>query len=193
MRKMPIGMQTFESIITGGFAYVDKTAWVYELANEGQCFFLGRPRRFGKSLLLSTLEAYFEGKRELFEGLAMEKLEKEWAPHPVLHIDLNVESYGNVDDLKSGLDTNLERYEKLWELEGQAASKTPAARLHNLIQTASEKTGRKAVVLIDEYDRPLTQTMAQGKPNDDIRNALKGFYGVLKSADRWLRFVLLTG
>ncbi|MDR1060607.1 MAG: AAA family ATPase, partial [Clostridiales bacterium] len=192
MRKMPIGMQMFEDIITGGYAYVDKTAWVYELASEGKYYFLGRPRRFGKSLLLSTLRAYFEGKKELFEGLAMEKLEKEWAPYPVLHINLNVESYANVSDLESGLNTNLERYEKLWGIESQAAGKTPAARFYGLIQAACEKTGRKAVVLIDEYDRPLTQTMEQGKPNDDIRSALKGFYGVLKGADEWLRFVLLT-
>ncbi|MDR2088194.1 MAG: AAA family ATPase, partial [Clostridiales Family XIII bacterium] len=88
MRKMPIGIQTFENIITEGYAYVDKTEWVYRLANEGKYFFLGRPRRFGKSLLLSTLRAYFEGKQELFKGLAMEKLEKDWTPHPVLHIDL---------------------------------------------------------------------------------------------------------
>ncbi|MDR1060439.1 MAG: AAA family ATPase, partial [Clostridiales bacterium] len=193
MRKMPIGMQTFESIITGGYAYVDKTAWVYELANEGQYFFLGRPRRFGKSLLLSTLRAYFEGKKELFEGLAMEKLEKEWTPYPVLHINLNVESYGNVGDLESSLDANLRRLEKEWGAGGQTAGKTVAVRFYDLIQAACESAGRKAVVLIDEYDRPLTQTMEQGKPNDDIRSALKGFYGVLKGADEWLRFVLLTG
>jgi hypothetical protein len=193
MRKMPIGIQTFENIITGGFAYVDKTAWVYELANEGNYFFLGRPRRFGKSLLVSTLSAYFEGKKELFKGLAMEALENEWVSYPVFHIDLNVTGYRNVDDLESGLNTNLEQYEQIWGLDDQISDKTPAARLHKLIRTACEKSGRKVVVLIDEYDRPLTQTMEQGKENDEIRNALKSFYGVLKSADRWLRFVLLTG
>jgi hypothetical protein len=193
MRKMPIGMQMFDEIITGGFAYVDKTAWVYELAQEGKFFFLGRPRRFGKSLLLSTLRAYFEGKKEIFAGLAIEKLEKEWTPYPVLHINLNVMAYGNVEDLESGLDANLRRFEKVWSPNGQTAGKSAAVRFYDLIQAASESTGRRVVVLIDEYDRPLTQTMEQNKPNDDIRNALKGFYGVLKSADEWLRFVLLTG
>ncbi|MDR1299054.1 MAG: AAA family ATPase, partial [Oscillospiraceae bacterium] len=193
MRKMPIGMQMFDEIITGGYAYVDKTAWVYELAKDGKYFFLGRPRRFGKSLLLSTLRAYFEGKKELFEGLAIEKLESEWTQHPVLHINLNVAAYGNVADLRSGLDTNLRRYEKVWVPDGQAAGMTPSARFYDLIQAAHDKTGRSVVVLIDEYDRPLTQTMERSKPNDDIRDALKGFYGVLKSADEWLRFVLLTG
>jgi hypothetical protein len=190
---MPIGMQTFENIITGGFAYVDKTAWVYKLANEGTYFFFGRPRRFGKSLLISTLSAYFEGKKELFAGLAIEKLETDWLSYPVFHIDLNVMAYGNVDDLEAGLDANLRRLEKTWNPGGQTAGKTTAVRFYDLIQTACEKSGRKVVVLVDEYDRPLTQTLEQGKANDDIRNALKGFYGVLKGADRWLRFVLLTG
>ncbi|MDR2357699.1 MAG: AAA family ATPase, partial [Oscillospiraceae bacterium] len=192
-RRMPIGIQTFEDIIAGGYAYVDKTEWVYKLANEGKYFFLGRPRRFGKSLLLSTLKSYSEGRRELFKGLAMERLESEWNAYPVLHIDLNVASYRNVEDLETGLDTNLRRYEKIWGLSGQTEGKAPFARFYDLIRSACEKTGRKVVVLVDEYDRPLLQTMEQGKSNDDIRNALKGLYGVLKSADQWLRFVLLTG
>jgi hypothetical protein len=190
---MPIGMQTFEDIITGGFAYVDKTAWVYSLANESKYFFLGRPRRFGKSLLVSTLSAYFEGKKELFKGLAAEKLEKDWVAYPVFHIDFNVTRYRNVDDLESGLDANLRRLERTWNPGGQTAGKTTDVRFYDLIQIACEKSGRKVVVLIDEYDRPLTQTMERGKENDEIRDALKGFYGVLKSADQWLRFVLLTG
>jgi hypothetical protein len=190
---MPIGIQTFEDIITDEYAYVDKTAWVYSLACEGKYFFLGRPRRFGKSLLVSTLSAYFEGKKELFKGLAAEKLEKDWISYPVFHIDLNVTAYRNVDDLESGLDANLRRLERAWNSDGQTAGKTTDVRFYDLIQTACEKSGHKVVVLIDEYDRPLTQTMEQGKESDEIRNALKGFYGVLKSADRWLRFVLLTG
>jgi hypothetical protein len=190
---MPIGIQTFENIITDRYAYVDKTAWVYKLANEGVYFFLGRPRRFGKSLLVSTLSAYFEGKKELFKGLAAEKLERDWISYPVFHIDLNVTAYRNVDDLESGLDANLRRLERAWNPDGQTAGKTTDVRFYDLIQSAYEKSGQKVVVLIDEYDRPLTQTMEQGKENDEIRNALKGFYGVLKSADRWLRFVLLTG
>jgi hypothetical protein len=147
MRRMPIGIQTFENIITDGYAYVDKTAWVYELANEGVYFFLGRPRRFGKSLLVSTLSAYFEGKQELFKGLAAEKLEKDWISYPVLHIDLNVTAYRNVDDLESGLDANLRRLEKVWNAGGQTAGKTTYVRFYDLIQTACEKSGHKVVVL----------------------------------------------
>jgi hypothetical protein len=190
---MPIGIQTFDDIITDGYAYVDKTAWAYELAKEGKYFFLGRPRRFGKSLLVSTLRAYFEGKRELFKGLAIEKLEKEWGAYPVLHIDLTVSAYRSVDDLDAALDANLRRLEKRWCPDGQTAGKTMSVRFYDLIQSAAEKTGRSVVVLIDEYDRPLTQTLERGQTNDDIRGALKGFYGVLKGADKWLRFVLLTG
>jgi hypothetical protein len=188
---MPIGIQTFEEIITDGYAYVDKTAWVYELAKEGKYFFLGRPRRFGKSLLMSTLEAYFEGKRELFKGLAIDGLEKDWTTYPVLHLDLGVAAYGSIGDLNEGLDTNLRLYEEQWGIAPRDAM--PSTRFFDLIRRAYESAGQKVVVLIDEYDRPLTQTMEQGKVNDDIRNALKGFYGVLKSAGRWLRFVLLTG
>jgi hypothetical protein len=192
---MPIGIQTFENIVTDKYAYVDKTALIHELANEGKCFFLGRPRRFGKSLLVSTLRAYFEGRKDLFKGLAIGNLEKEWTPYPVLHIDLTVSAYGNVRDLESGLDTNLSMFEERWGRDAQGAEQTPSARFHRLIRRACEQSGRRVVVLIDEYDRPLTQTMEQGRAaaNDDIRNALKGFYGVLKGADRWLRFVLLTG
>ncbi|MDR2132234.1 MAG: AAA family ATPase, partial [Clostridiales Family XIII bacterium] len=193
MRKMPVGIQDFEKLRTEDYVYVDKTEYVYELTRLSTPFFLGRPRRFGKSLLLSTLRAYFEGKRELFKGLAMERLEKDWTPHPVLHIDLNVASYGSVADLEGGLDTNLRRFERIWGLDGQTAGRTPSARFYDLIQTAHEQSGRSVVVIVDECDRPLLQTMENGKTNDDIRAALKGFYGVLKSADRWLRFVLLTG
>ncbi|MDR1245411.1 MAG: ATP-binding protein [Clostridiales Family XIII bacterium] len=193
MREMPIGIQDFEKLRTGDYAYVDKTEYVYNLARTGTPFFLGRPRRFGKSLLVSTLRAYFEGKKELFEGLAMEKLEKDWISYPVFHIDLNVMAYRNVDDLEAGLDANLRQFEKTWNPDGQPTRSASAVRFYDLIQTACEKSGQKVVVLIDEYDRPLTQTMERGKENDDIRSALKGFYGVLKSSDRWLRFVLLTG
>ncbi|MDR2355479.1 MAG: ATP-binding protein [Clostridiales Family XIII bacterium] len=193
MRRMPIGIQTFEDIITGGYAYVDKTEWVCRLAKEGKYFFLGRPRRFGKSLLLSTLRSYFEGRRELFAGLAAERLEAEWTPYPVLHIDLNVAAYKDVGDLEAGLDTNLRHFEKIWNPDGRTADRTPSARFYDLIRTACEKSGRGVVVLVDEYDRPLLQTMEQDETNDGVRNALKGFYGVLKSADPWLRFTLLTG
>jgi hypothetical protein len=139
MRRTPIGIQTFDEIITDGFAYVDKTAWVYRLANESKYNFLGRPRRFGKSLFVSTLRAYFEGKRELFKGLAMEKLEKEWIPHPVLHIDLTVSSYRSVSDLDAALDANLRRLEKAWRPDG----KHPARRCPCVFMTSFKRPARK--------------------------------------------------
>jgi hypothetical protein len=196
-RKMPIGIQDFEKLRAGGYVYVDKTAFVYRLAQEGNPYFLGRPRRFGKSLLLSTIKAYFLGKRELFEGqsgqprLAIADLETEWLEYPVFHIDLNVSSYTDLASLRVGLDANLRYIEEAWGRD--PAETTPSTRFLGLIRRACEKTGRKVAVLVDEYDRPLLQTMEAGRDQEDIRLELKGFYGVLKTADPWLRFVLLTG
>jgi hypothetical protein len=191
VRKMPIGIQDFEDIRTNGYVYVDKTALVYRLVTEGKPYFLGRPRRFGKSLLLSTLKAYFLGKRELFRGLAIAKREQDWQDYPVFHIDLNVEKYDRPESLELGLDTNLRFLEEQWGRD--PADRTPASRFLGLIRRAGEKTGKKVVVLVDEYDKPLLQTMEQGQPQEEIRRGLKAFYGILKTADPWLRFVLLTG
>ncbi|MDR1022328.1 MAG: ATP-binding protein, partial [Prevotellaceae bacterium] len=152
---------------------------------------LGRPRRFGKSLFLSTLKAYFLGKKELFEGLAIAELEKEWIEYPVLYIDFNVESYTDLTSLHVALDTNLRNMEQQWGKD--EADTTPASRLIGLINRASAKTGRKVVVLIDEYDKPLVNTLDNEDLNQSIRDVLRGFYGVLKSADANLRFVFLTG
>jgi hypothetical protein len=191
MRDMPIGIQDFEKLRTGNYVYVDKTEYVYQLARLSTPFFLGRPRRFGKSLLLSTLKAYFEGKRELFQGLAMERQEKSWIRYPVLHIDLNVKAYEGIDDLYTGININLKQYERQL---GIVPDETDlSARFYDLIRTACDKSGQKVVVLVDEYDRPLLQTIENKEIRDEVRNTLKGFYGVLKSADPWLRFVLLTG
>ncbi|MDR1932159.1 MAG: ATP-binding protein [Spirochaetales bacterium] len=190
-RKMPIGIQDFEDIRTNEYVYVDKTAYIYKLANEGKPYFLGRPRRFGKSLLLSTLKAYFLGKKDLFEGLAIAKLEKDWTEYPVFHIDLNVEKYDDLAGLQSGLDANLRIIEEAWGRDPRDT--TPATRFMGLIRRACEKSGKKVVVLVDEYDKPLLQTMENQRPREEIRRSLKAFYGILKSADPWLRFVLLTG
>jgi hypothetical protein len=196
-RKMPIGIQDFEDLRTSGYLYVDKTAHIYRLVQEGKPYFLGRPRRFGKSLLLSTIKAYFLGKRELFEGtaeqtkLAIADLETEWLEYPVFHIDLNVASYTDLASLYAGLDANLRFIEEKWGRD--PAETTPSIRLLGLVKRACEKTGRKVVVLVDEYDRPLLQTMEAERDQEDIRRELKGFYGVLKTADPWLRFVFLTG
>jgi hypothetical protein len=190
-RKLPIGIQDFEKLRTSGFVYVDKTAYVYQLAYESAPYFLGRPRRFGKSLLLSTLKAYFLGKKELFEGLAIATLEKDWVEYPVFHLDMNLESYTGLASLESALDGNLRPLEAKWGRD--SGDKSVSMRFSGLIRRAYEQTGRRVVVLIDEYDKPLINTMENPEVHDDIRKALKGFYGVLKSADACLRFVMLTG
>jgi hypothetical protein len=170
---------------------VDKTEYVYCLATRGKPYFLGRPRRFGKSLFLSTLKAYFLGKKELFEGLAIAELEKDWIKYPVIYIDLNVEGYTDVTSLEKALDTNLKNAEKQWGKD--ETDTTPASRLLGLINRAAEQTGRKVVVLVDEYDKPLVNTLDNQVLNNFFRDRLKGFYGILKSADANLRFVFLTG
>jgi len=190
-RKLPVGIQDFEKLRTSDCLYVDKTKYIYQLTRESWPYFLGRPRRFGKSLFLTTLKAYFLGKKELFEGLAIAGLEKEWLEHPVFHIDMNVESYLNLDSLYSALDTNLRMLEEKWgknECEG-----SPAARFVGLIRRAYEQTGCKVVVLVDEYDKPLLGMVDDMNVDNEIRKVLKGFYGILKSADAYLRFVFLTG
>ena len=187
--RYPISVQTFEKIIEGGYVYVDKTDLVYDLAQENVCF-LSRPRRFGKSLLLSTLEAYFLGRKELFAGLKMETLETEWLTYPVFRIDFAAGNYFNTDELSA----KLEGYVCGWEeIYGRNPTFTGLSdRFQYVLEQAYKTTGRKAVVLIDEYDKPLLDVI--GEPQEDInRNILKGFYGTFKSADASLRFVLLTG
>ena len=190
-RRLPVGIQDFEDLRTTNCLYVDKTEYIYRLINMGKPYFLGRPRRFVKSLFLSTLKAYFLGKKELFEGLAIAELENDWIEYPVLYLDFNVEGYTGIDSLYSALETNLTSLESKW---GKIATEaTPASRLFGLIHRAAEQTGRKVVVLVDEYDKPLVSTLNDKKLNEDMRDVLKGFYGVLKSADAKLRFVFLTG
>ncbi|MDR1583915.1 MAG: ATP-binding protein [Prevotellaceae bacterium] len=191
IRKLPVGVQDFEKLRKGNNLYVDKTAYIYQLVNVDAPYFLGRPRRFGKSLFLSTLKAYFLGKKELFDGLAIAELEKDWIEYPVLYIDFNVEGYTDITSLYKALDTNLRSLEQQWEKD--EADTTPASRLLGLIKRAYKQTGRKVVVLVDEYDKPLVNTLDKKDLNQSIRDTLKGFYGVLKSADANLRFVFLTG
>ena len=191
MRKLPIGIQTFEDIRRKNYLYVDKTALVWRMANMGKPYFLSRPRRFGKSLLLSTFESYFLGKKELFEGLAIEKMETEWKEYPVLHIDLNAEKYDKPEKLNEILSNHLTQ----WELKyGKGIDeRTLSSRFGGVIRRACEQTGQQVVVLVDEYDKPLLQAINNLELLDDYRQTLKAFYGVLKSADRYLRFVFLTG
>ena len=190
-KKYPIGVQSFESLRNDGYCYVDKTEMVYELATNGKYFFLSRPRRFGKSLLVSTLEAYFQGKRELFKGLAIEQLEKDWTVHPVLHLDLVASQYKSVEDLRSKLNNALCQWEDVY---GKDASETTVSlRFEGVIRRAYQKTGEKVVVLIDEYDKPLLESIGNEKLQNDLRDKLRAFYSVLKSQDANLRFGLLTG
>lgn len=188
----PIGKQNFENLRNEGFVYVDKTALIYKLVKEGSVYFLSRPRRFGKSLLLSTLEAYFTGKRELFKGLAMEELEKEWLEYPVMHLDLNAEKYSCIDELENILSTYLREWEERYESK-ETDNKSLSQRFRAVIRAAKVKTGRNAVVLIDEYDKPILQAIGNPALQNEFRNTLKAFYGVLKSADADLKFALLTG
>lgn len=191
MRKLPIGIQTFEKLREGAFLYVDKTAMIYRLARTSTPYFLSRPRRFGKSLLISTFEAYFQGRKDLFEGLAIEKLETEWGKYPVLHLDLNAEKYDSAASLVSMLDRHLNLWEDAWGKDHREI--TTSDRFAGVIRRACEKSGKQVVVLIDEYDKPLLQTLLNEELLDEYRRMLKAFYGVLKSSDRYLRFVFLTG
>ena len=187
----PVGVQNFEKVILGGYEYVDKTALIYELFNTGSYYFLSRPRRFGKSLLLSTLEAYAQGKKELFKGLALEKLERDWTVYPVLHMDLNTEKY----DTEASLENKLELTLKQWEAEyGYNPDEySVATRFEGVIRRACEQTGRRVVILIDEYDKPMLQAIGNEALQNEYRSTLKAFYGALKSMDGCIRFALLTG
>ena len=190
--KYPIGIQNFGEVRRDGYAYVDKTALMYKLVSEGKYYFLSRPRRFGKSLFLSTLEAYFEGQKELFEGLAVSRLEKEWLRHPILHLDLNTEKY----DTKEALENKLESFLALWEGKYQvpnASQRSLGIRFEDLIRNIFEKTGMRVVVLVDEYDKPMLQAIGNDALQTEYRNTLKAFYGALKSCDRYIRFAFLTG
>lgn len=191
IRKLPIGIQTFEEIRSGGYLYVDKTDFVYQIANIGKPYFLSRPRRFGKSLLISTFEAYFQGRKDLFQGLAIEKQETKWEEYPVLHLDLNARKYETPADLVAMLNQYLEKWELKYGTEKQ--DRSPEERFAYVIEQACVRTGKQAVVLIDEYDKPLLQALLDEDLLDEYRRTLKAFYGVLKSSDRYLRFVFLTG
>ena len=190
-RKMPIGIQSFEKLRRENYVYVDKTALIYKLVSTSNPYFLSRPRRFGKSLLLSTMEAYFLGKRDLFKGLAIERLETEWNTHAVLHLDLNAEKYDSTERLHDMLERQLQKWEETYETGGKGI--THSGRFMEVIQKAYEKTGRGVVVLIDEYDKPLLNSFQDEELQRAFRDTLTAFYSVLKSADQWLRFVFITG
>ena len=187
----PVGIQNFDKLRKDGYCYIDKTEKIYELVKTGSYYFLSRPRRFGKSMLISTLEAYFQGKKELFGGLAIEALEKEWKRYPVLHLDLNIEKFDTEDSLNDILNRNLVEWESLYGSD--PAEVSLSLRFAGVVKRACLKTGMRTVILVDEYDKPLLQAITNPELQDRYRNTLKPFYGVLKSMDGYIRFALLTG
>ena len=200
-RKIPIGIQSFEDLRRKNFLYVDKTLYAFKLANLGKVYFLSRPRRFGKSLFLSTLKAYFLGQKELFKGLYIEKAEEKraeieknetWGEYPVFYLDFNVGRYDLDGALAESLDYFLKKEEKIYGLKNEGDSFEK--RFQSLIETAYNKTGKQAVILVDEYDKPLLQTMGVNEAlNEEYRNTLKAFYSVIKTCDQYIRFAFLTG
>lgn len=189
--KLPIGIQDFERLRTEGFLYIDKTEHIWNLSQQGTYYFLSRPRRFGKSLLMSTIHAFFEGKKELFDGLAIAQHEKKWTKHPVLHLDLNVEKYDTAENLENLLNEMLCKWEDLY-------GKNPTEigmgrRFLGIIERAYRLTGQRVVILVDEYDKPLLQAIGNKELQDAFRSILKSFYGALKSGDSFIQFALLTG
>ena len=200
-RKLPLGVQSFKDLREKGFLYVDKTAYLFRLANSSKVYFLSRPRRFGKSLFLSTLAAYFRGQKELFKGLYVEKAEEEqaaqenrtaWQAYPVLYLDFNTENYNDEKSMHTILHTHLVQWEKQYEAD--TSEQTFSSRFKGIIRRAYQQTGKQVVILVDEYDKPLLQTMGVNEElNEHYRNTLKAFYSVIKTCDEYIRFAFLTG
>ena len=188
----PVGIQTFSEIIGKNYLYIDKTGYVYRMTHSASKYmFLSRPRRFGKSLLASTLHSYFEGRKELFKGLVIEKLETEWMSYPVFHFDMSLAKHVDRERLESMLNIQLYRYEEIYgRLDGEVMLND---RLTGLIQRAYQQTGKQVVVLIDEYDAPLLDVMHEDKNLPILRNVMRNFYSPLKACDPYLRYVFLTG
>ena len=187
----PIGIQNFEKIRNDGYLYIDKTALMYQMVKTGSYYFLSRPRRFGKSLLISTLEAYFKRKKELFTGLAVERLEKDWIKYPILHLDLNIEKYDTPESLDNILEKSLTAWEKLYGAE--PSERSFSLRFAGIIERACKQAGQRVVILVDEYDKPMLQAIGNEKLQKQFRDTLKPFYGALKTMDGYIKFAFLTG
>ena len=190
-RPYPIGIENFEKLINSGFLYIDKTEYIHRLANQSGYYLLCRPRRFGKSLFLSTLEAFFEGKRELFEGLAITKYDYDWEPRPVLHLNLVNVDASDPDKLENSLDRQFRKWEEKYGMTNIARNLSD--RFGEIIQTAYERTGKQVVILIDEYDKPLVSHIDSEEEKDKFRAILKPIYSNLKGCDRYIKMALLTG
>ena len=187
----PIGIQSFEEIRNSDYVYVDKTTLIYQMVSKGKYYFLSCPRRFGKSLLVPTMEAYFSGRKELFEDLAMESLEKDWTEYPVLHLDLTGSSYTDISHLKVSLDQYLRKWESLYDVTPM--SEDLSSRFKDIIDAAYRKAGQKVVILIDEYEKPIIDNIDNPELMEQFRRELQGFYSVIKGKDNAIRFAFLTG
>ena len=190
--RYPVGIQSFAAIREGGYLYVDKTSYVHRLISTGKYYFLSRPRRFGKSLLLSTIESYYLGRRELFKGLALDSLTDDWEPHPVLHLDLNADKFDTVESLEIFLSLWLVEWEHQFGVEVPECASL-SFRFGQVIRAAAQTTGRRPVILIDKYDKPLLNAIGNEELADNFRSTLKAFYGNLKSMDSYIEFAMLTG
>ena len=191
LKRLPVGIQTFDKLIQGGYLYIDKTAYIHKMVSESNYIFLSRPRRFGKSLLVSTLQSYFEGKKDLFKGLAIEQLEKEWAQHPVLRFSLASGKHMEKEQLERYLLDILSDNEERFGLHSDKVDTN--IRLKDLIKNVSDKSGKQVVVLIDEYDAPLLDVVHENEQLPILRQVMRNFYSPLKDCDPYLRFVFLTG
>ena len=193
-KRYPLGIQTFSEIVKGNYFYADKTAIVYQLAHYAKFHFLSRPRRFGKSLFVSTLQAYFEGKKELFKGLAVEKMETEWTAYPVIHLDLSCGKYYSLENAKIILNNILEFEENKYGITVSEENRGGfGARLKNILSAATAQTGKQAVVLIDEYDAPMHDSVSDEELQKTIRNIMRDFFSPLKQQEGNIRFVFITG
>ena len=193
--KLPIGIQNFEGLRKDGYVYVDKTAFIYQLVHEGKPYFLSRPRRFGKSLLLSAIKAYWEGKRELFSGLAVERLERDnpeaWKAYPVFYFDFNGVNYHNRNALEESLNTQLKRWEAQYGCKSEGLPL--GERFQNLLISANKKSGLRSVILVDEYDKPLLDVVDKSDMQEHNKEVFKGFFSTLKSFDEYIQFIFITG
>ncbi|MGM9846403.1 MAG: AAA family ATPase, partial [Muribaculaceae bacterium] len=192
LKRLPVGIQTYEKLVNNNCLYVDKTEYIYKMINLGSYIFLSRPRRFGKSLLVSTLQSYFEGKKELFKGLFIDSVEKDWTEYPVLRFDMSTAKHADVQTLTVELAGKLTDYEKIYG-PNDPSKPNLNQRLEGLIERAYKQTGKQVVVLIDEYDAPLLDVAHERTKLDDLRQIMRNFYSPLKACDPYLRFVFITG